>query len=188
MEDITDGDYVHAKRVCTDVEIKLGDFEIKLGQYYDLYAQSDILLLANVLENFRNICLKIYKLDPEKFLSAPRLAWQAALKLDFLTDIDMLLMVEVEMLLMVEKDIRAGICHFIYRYAEANNKHMKYYDKNKELSYIQYYDVNNSYGWPMSQRLSVNYFKWIKDTSEFNKDYIKKYNEEIDKGYFLEIS
>ena len=74
MEDITDGDYVHAKRVCTDFEIKLGDFEIKLGQYYDLYAQSDILLLANVLENFRNICLKIYKLDPEKFLSAPRLA------------------------------------------------------------------------------------------------------------------
>ena len=72
MENITDADYVHPKRVCED-------FEINLGKYHDLYVQSDTLLLADVFENFRNICLKIYVLDPTKFLSAPGLAWQAAL-------------------------------------------------------------------------------------------------------------
>ena len=80
----------------------------------------------------------VYELDPEKFLSAPGLAWQTALKLDLLTDIDMLLM--------VEKGIRRGICHSIYRYAKANNKYMKDYDTNKESSYFQYWDVNNLYG------------------------------------------
>ena len=109
------------------------------------------------------ICFKIYELDPAKFLSAPGLAWQAALKktkvkLDLLTDIDMLLM--------VEKGIRGGICHSIYQYAKANKKYMKNYDKNKELSYIQYWDVNNLYGWAMSQKLPVNNFEWIKDTSQ----------------------
>ena len=101
------------------------------------------------------------------------------IKLDLLTDIDMFLM--------VEKSIRGGICHSIYRYAKANNKYMKDYDKNKELSYLQYWDVNNLYGWAMSQKLPVNNFEWIKDTSQFNEDFIKNYNEESDEGYFLEV-
>ena len=101
----------------------------------------------------------------QKFLSAPGLAWQAALKkakvkLDLLTDIDMLLM--------VEKDMRGGICHSIYRYVKANNKYMKVYDKNKESSYFQLWDVNNSYGWAMSERLPVDNFECIKDNSQFN--------------------
>ena len=141
-------------------------------------------MLADVFENFRNMCLKIYELDPAKFLSAPGLAWQAALKktkvkLDLLTDIDMLLM--------VEKGIRGGICHSIYRYAKANNKYMKDYDKNKESSYLQYWDVNNLYGWAMSQKLPVNNFEWIKETSQFNEDFIKNYIEESDDGYFFEV-
>ena len=99
--------------------------------------------------------LKIYKLDPPKFLSAPALPWQAALKktkvkLDILTDINILLM--------VEKGIRGGICHSVYRYAKANNNYVKNYDKNKESSYIQYWAVNNLYGWAMSQKLPVNNF------------------------------
>ena len=94
-----------------------------------MYLQIDTLLLADVSDNFRNMFLKIYKLDPAKFLPAPELAWQAALrktkvKLDLLTDIDMLLI--------VERGIRRGICHSVYRYSKANNKYMKYYDKNKE--------------------------------------------------------
>ena len=110
-----------------------------------MYVQSDTL--SDVFENFRNMCLEIYELNSAKFLSAPGLAWQVALKkikvkLDLLTDIDMLLI--------VEKGIRGGICHSIYRYAKANNKYMKYYNKNKELSYLQYWDVNNLYGWAMS--------------------------------------
>ena len=93
MEDITDAEYAHGKRVCKDFEIK------NLGEYHDLFVQSDTLLLADVFENFRSMCIEIYKLHPAKFLSAPGLAWQAALKktkvkLDLLTDIDMLLMVE----------------------------------------------------------------------------------------------
>ena len=130
------------------------------------------------------MCLEIYKLDPANFFSVPGLAWQTALKktevkVDFLTDCDTLLM--------VEKGIRAGICHSISRYAKANNKYMKDYDKNKELTYLQYWDVNNLYGWAMSQKLPVNNFEWIKDTSQFNEDFIKNYNEESDEGYFLEV-
>ena len=168
----------HKKRVCRDFEVK------NLGEYHDLYVQNDILLLADVFENFRNMFLEIYDLDPAKFLSAPGLAWQAALKktkvkLDLLTNIDMLLM--------VEKGIRGGICHSTYWYAKANNKYMKNYDKNKESSYLQYWDENNLYGWAMSQKLPVNNFDWIKDTFQFTEDFIKSYNEEGDEGYFLEV-
>ena len=87
MEDITDADYAHAKTVWKDFEIK------NVGEFHDLYVQSDTLLLADVFENFRNICLEIYELDQAKFLSAPGLTWQATLKktkvkLDLLTDMD----------------------------------------------------------------------------------------------------
>ena len=139
-------------------------------------------MLADVFENFRNMCINIYEHEPAKFLSAPGLAWQAVskktkVKLDLLTDIDMLLM--------VKKSIKGGICHSIFRYAKATNKYMKDYDENKELSYLQYWDINNLYGWAMSQKLSVNNFDWIKDTSQFNEDFIKKCNEESDDGYFF---
>ena len=87
--DITDADYMHGKRVCKDFEIK------HLGEYHDLYLKSETLLLVDVFKNFRKICLKIYELDPVKFLSASGLAWQAALKetdvkLELLNDNDML--------------------------------------------------------------------------------------------------
>ena len=113
-------------------------------------------MLADVFENFRNMCFKIYEIDPAKFFSAPALAWQevlkkAKVKLDLLTDINMLLM--------VEKGIRGRLCHSVYSYATANDKYMKDYDKNKELLYIQYRDVNDLYGWAMSQKLPVNHFE-----------------------------
>ena len=74
------------------------------------------------------------------------------------------------MLLMVEKGITGGTCHAIHQYAKANNKYMKDYDKNKESSYLKYWDGNNLYGWAMSQKLLVNNFKWIEKTSQFNED------------------
>ena len=89
--------------------------------------------------------------------------------------------------LMVEKDIRGGICHFIYQYIKANNKYIKYYDKNKESPYLQYWNENNLYGWIMFQKLQVNNFEWIKDTSQFNEDFIKKNNEKSDEIYLLEV-
>ena len=133
MEGITDAAYAHLIGVCKDFEIK------NLGEYHDLYVQGDVLFLADIFEIFRNMCLKIYELDP-----AHGLTWQAALKkvkikLDLLTDIDMLLT--------IEKDIRRGICHSIYQYVKGNNKNMKDYDENRESSYLQYWDVNNLYVW-----------------------------------------
>ena len=75
MEDITDADYTHRKRVCKGFEMK------NLGEYHDLYVQSDILLLADVFENFRNMCLEMYELDPTRFLTATGLALEAALRI-----------------------------------------------------------------------------------------------------------
>ena len=91
------------------------------------------------------------------------------------------------MFLMVEKGIKGGICHSIFRYGKANKKYMKDYDKNKESSYLQYWDVNNLHGPTISQKLPVNDFEWIKDTSQFNERFIKNYNEESEEGYFLEV-
>ena len=125
------------------------------------------------------ICHKIYELDAAKYLSAHGLAWKAAskkikVKLGLLTDINLLLM--------IEKDIIGGICHSVYQYENANDKYMKDYDKNKESLYLQYCDVNNLYGWEMSQKLPLNNFGRIEDNSQFNKDFIKNCNEERDKG------
>ena len=86
---------------------------------------------------------------------------------------------------MVEEGIRGGICHSIHGHAKANNKYMKNYDENKESSYIQYLGANNLYGWVMSQKLTVNGFKWV--SNEINEEFIKNYDENSDKGYILEV-
>ena len=177
MEDITDIDYRHANNV-----FKVFKSE-NLGDYHDLYVQSDTLLLADVFNNFRDMCLKEYELDPGHFLSLPRLAWQACLKK---TNIELELLTDYDMLLMVEEGIRGGICHSIRQYAKANNKYMKNYNNNEESSYIQYLDANNLYGWAMSKKLSVNGFKWT-DNNIINEEFIKNYNENDKKGYILEV-
>ena len=178
MEYITDVDYRHGKTVFEYLINK------NLDDYHDLYVQSDTLLLAEVFENFRNPCIKVYELDPAHFLSAPGLAWQACLKKP---DVKLELLTDVDMLLMVEKGIRGGICHAIHRYAKANNKSMKNYNNDKQESSLQYLDANNLYGWAMSQKLPVNGFKWKKNMLKFNEEFIKNYDEDSDKGYILEI-
>ena len=90
------------------------------------------------------------------------------------------------MFMMVEKGVRGGMCQATHRYAKANNKYMKNYDKSIKSSYIEYLDANNLYGWAMSQKLPVDGFKWVKKLSKFNEDSIKNYNENNDIGYFLE--
>ena len=178
LKGVSDAYYEHAQKVWEVFEIK------NRGEYHDLYAQSDTLLLADVFENFRNMCLEIYELDPIYFVSAPKLAWQTCLKK---TKVKLELLTAYDMLLMVEKGIRGEICQVIYRYAKANNKYMKNYDKNNESSYIEYLDANNLYGWAMSQKLPINGFKWTKNLSKFNEDFIKKYDENSNTGYFLEL-
>ena len=176
MEDITDVDYRHGKTAFEDLINK------NLGDYHDLYFQSDTLLLAHVFENIRNTCIKVYELDPAHFLSAPGLAWQICLKK---TEVKLELLTDVDILLMVEKGIRGGICHAIYRYAKTNNKYMKNYNKDKEESFLQYLDANNLYGWAMSQKLPVSGYKWKKNMLKFNEEFIKNYDEDSDKGYIL---
>ena len=145
MENITDVDYRHVKRVFKEFNNK------NLGNYHDLYVQSDTLFLADVFENFRNKCIEMYELDPAHFLSAPGLAWQACLKK---TEVKVELLTQNDMLFMIEKG--GGICHAIHRYAEANNKYMKNYDKNKESSFTEYLDGNNLYGLEMSHGKKIN--------------------------------
>ena len=178
MENIEDIDYRHGNNVFKRFKLK------NLGEYHDLYVQSDTLLLADVFENFRNTCLKVYELDPANFLSLPGLAWQACLKK---TNVKLELLTDYDMLLMVEEGIRGGICYSIHRYAKANNKYMNNCDKNEESSIIQYLDANNLYGWAMSQKLPVNNFKWVKGTSKINEEFIKNYNENSKKGNILEV-
>ena len=178
MEDITDIDYRHGKIVFEYLINK------NLADYHDLYVQSDTLLLADVFENFRNMCIKVYELDPANFLSAAGLAWQACLKR---AEVKLELLTDADMLLMVEKGIRGRICHAVYRYAKANNKYMKNYNKYKEKSFLQYLDANNLYGWAMSHKLPVSGFKWKKNMSKCNEEFINNYDEDSDKGYILEV-
>ena len=158
MDDINDIDYRHGNNVFKRFELE------NVGDYHDLYVQSDTQLLADVFENFRDMCIKEYELDPAHVLSLPGLAWQACLKK---TNIEFELLTDYDMLLMVEEGIRGGICHSIHRYAKANNKYMKNYNNNEESSYIQYLDANNLYGWAMSKKLPVNGFRWL-DSDKIN--------------------
>ena len=134
MEDISNEDYNHAQKVWDVFEIR------NLGEYHDLYVQSDTLLLADVFENFRDKCIDIYELDPSHFVSAPGLAWQACLKK---TEVELELLTDNDMLLMVEEGIRGGLCQAVYRNAKANNKYMENYNKNIESSYLKYLGANN---------------------------------------------
>ena len=91
------------------------------------------------------------------------------------------------MLIMFEEGTRGGMCQATYRYAKANNKYMKNYDKNKESSFLIYDDANNLYGWSMCKKLPVSDFKWLDDLSKFTEDFIKNYDAEDDTGYLFAV-
>ena len=140
-------------------------------EYLELYNITDVLLLADVFENFRNICLKNYGLDPVYYYTAPGLAWDAMLKM---TKINLELLSDVDKLLMIEKGIRGGISIISNRYGKANNKYMKDYNKKEASKYLMYVDANNLYGFAMSQKLPVHSFKWMT-----NKEIENIFNNQI---------
>ena len=152
-EGISDEDYAHTKKVWETFEMK------NLKDYHNLYNQVDILLLADVFENFREICIKNYRLDPAHYYTAPGLAWDAALKV---TEVKLELLSDIDMLLMVEKGNRGGVSIISNRYGKANDKYMgDKYDPSKPSKYIAYLDVNNLYGWAMSKPLPTHGFEWM---------------------------
>ena len=156
---ISDEDYAHAQNVWKTFKMK------SFKDYHELYNKVDVLLLADVFEHFRNICLANYKLDPAHYYTAPGLAWDVALKF---TEVSLELLSDVDTLLMIEKGIRGGVSMISNRYAKANNKYMgDKFNSNESSTYIQYLDANNLYGWAMSKPLPTHGFKWMKD-SELN--------------------
>ena len=176
-EHISDKDYEHAQNVWNTFDLK------NMGEYHDLYLKSDILLLADVFENFRKTCLQYYKLDPCHYFTSPGLSWDAMLKM---TDIKLELMTDVDMFQFIEKGMRGGTSYIANRYGKANNKYMKTYDKKAPSKYIMYLDANNLYGWAMSQYLPTGGFRWM-TTKQIDKIDLSKYNENSKKGLILEV-
>ena len=164
---IKEKDYKHAWNVWNTFKMKT------FKEYHELYNITDVLLLADVFENFRDICLKIYGLDPVYYFTAPGLAWDACLKI---TGIDLELLSDPDMLLMFEKGIRGGISIISNRYGEANNKYMgQGFNKNKPSKYLMYLDANNLYGCAMSEKLPTHGFKWLTG-GEMEKIYENRHN------------
>ena len=149
---ITITDYKHVWNVWNTFNMK------SLKDYHEFYNITDVLLLADVFENFRDLCLKNYGLDPVYYYTTPGLAWDACLKM---TNIQLELLSDVNMLLMFEKGIRGGISIISNRYGKANNKYMKKFNKKKLNKFLMYLDANNLYGWAMSQKLPTHGFKWL---------------------------
>ena len=177
MSGVGDKEYKHACNVWNQFKIK------NMDEYHDLYLKIDTILLANVFESFRSVCMKNYGLDPAHFYTTPGLAWKACLKK---TGIRLELLLDPDMLLMFERGICGEITQSVHRWAAANNPYMEEYDSNKPTNYLQYLDANNLYGWAMSQPLPTGEFKWIKCNGD-PKDLVERFAAEKDYGYLLEV-
>ena len=179
-EDISDDDYAHAQNVWNAFQCKT------FGDYHDLYLKTDVLLLCDVIKNFRKISMRDYKIDPLHYISLPSFAWDCALKK---TDqkIELFDASQQDMYLFTEKDIRGGISMMMNRYAKANNKCLTDYDKSVASSFLMYLDANNLYGWAMSQCLPTGGYKWI-DATIFTKKRILQMKDDAKNGFMLNVN
>ena len=159
-------------------------FKLKnMGEYYDLYLGSDVLLLTNVFKNFRKTCMQYYKLDPCHYFTSLGLSWDAMLKM---TNIKLELMTDIDMFQFIEKGMHGGVSYITNRYGKANNKYMNEYDEKASSKYIMYLDANNLYGWAMGQYLPTNNFRWMSDMG-ISKTDLGKYKADGKKGLILEV-
>ncbi|KAI8123512.1 hypothetical protein CVS40_5989 [Lucilia cuprina] len=168
-------DYTHAQEVWKKFECKT------LEDYLMLYLKSDVLLLADVFENFRTVCKSIYNLDPCHYYTAPGLSWDAMLKI---TNIKLDLLTDLEMIQFLNKGIRGGIVQCSEWHSVANNKYLSDYDDKLPSKYLTYLDANNLYGWAMSESLPEGNFEWVADVENFKIDDIPLNS---DTGYILEL-
>ena len=174
-EGITNDDYTKAKQIWKHFDIK------NMGEYHDLHLKTDVLLLTDVFENFRDMCLSFYGLDPVYYYTLPNFAFDAMLKL---TGIEIDLVYDQEMYEMIEAGLRGGMTQTTCKKVEANNKYMgSDCDKNKVSSYINYLDANNLYGLSMIQKLPYRNLKW---DDKITEDDIINYNNGRT-GYILEV-
>jgi len=174
---VTAEQYNHAATVWDN--FKCND----LGAYSDLYLKTDVLLLADIFENFRSVCLKTYSLDPAHYYTAPGLSWDSMLKF---TKIKMELLTDIDMINFLDKGIRGGLSQCSKRYAKANNKYMKNYKTEESSKYLIYLDANNLYGYAMSESLPYKNFKWLteRDIANFKLDLT---SADTSLGHILEV-
>jgi hypothetical protein len=172
----SDKDYQQALHVWNTFKCK------SFLEYHNLYLASDVLLLADIWESFRDVCFKIYSLDPCYYYTAPSLSWDAFL---FHSKVELELLTNMEMYEFVENGIRGGLCQASLRYGKANNRYMDDYDSSKPDEYMMYYDANNLYGWAMCQRLPKSKFVWNQD--KWTAEKVFKVNDEGDTGYTFEV-
>ncbi len=149
---ISDEDYAHAKKVWYAFNCKT------MRDYHDLYLKTDVLLLTDIMSEFRGMCKKVYDLEALHFYTAPGLAWNAMLKI---TKVELDLILDPDMYLMVESGIRGGISSIMKRYAKANHKYLKEHDPQRPNVFIEYLDANNLYGWPMIRELPTRDFNFM---------------------------
>ncbi|XP_011875161.1 PREDICTED: uncharacterized protein LOC105566057 [Vollenhovia emeryi] len=172
---VSESDYVRAENVWQRFSIQT------LGDYSDLYMKIDVLLLADIFENFRDSSINSYGLDPTYYYTLPGFTWDAMLKH---TRVNFELLTDIDMFMFVERGIRGGLSQCSNRYARANNKYMQSYDPSKPCSYLMYFDVNNLYGWAMCQPLPYANFRWIEDITNFDASTIAA---DSTIGYILEV-
>lgn len=176
-EPIKEEDYSHAKAVWDHFRID------SLGSYHNFYVRLDTLLLADIFQNFRELCLSFYKLDPCHMFTAAGLAWRSCLKM---TKVNMELITDPNMYLFFERGIRGGICMITKRFSQANNKYLKNYSKEEASKYIMYYDANNLYGWAMIQHLPISKFRWLTE-DEISKIDVCNIPDDSDEGYVFSV-
>ena len=182
MSGISEEDYQHAKKVWKEFKSK------NMGDYHDLCLETDVILLANIFESFRKVCIDNYGLDPAHFYTAPGLDWKACLK-KIVVNFELLR--DPDMLLMFERGIRGGITPSVHRWAIANIPYMGYeYNRSKQTEYLQYLDANNLYGWEMSQPLPTGEFQWIEIREDIEPKKVVDMlvmNSDWGYGYLLEV-
>ncbi|XP_024887727.1 uncharacterized protein LOC112464775 [Temnothorax curvispinosus] len=175
-ETASESDYEHATRVWRRFRVR------DLGEYSDLYLKTDVLLLADIFENFRDACSASYGLDPAHYYTLPGYTWDAMLRY---TVVRFELLTDIDMVLFVERGIRGGLSQCSLRYARANNRHVPTHDSSQPTTYLMYYDVNNLYGWAMSESLPYANFQWLDNPDNFDATTVPT---DSDVGYILEVN